>query len=168
MVHLKPKRPKKSKKNPRKTALYRGGHRIKESRGNTAVIRRARQVRSLVVRVRGVHRRQGPGIGGRTNFLGPRTLGKSGRKWPNWPNLAESGRNWPKLANLAESGRIWPGRGGPDLARGGPESVPGGSKLAPRKVVHLRGKLPKISQNSGLQGADPGFGQNLTTIGTRA
>ena len=42
-----PNRPKSRKsrpetqKKPKKTALYRGGHRIKESRGNTAVIRRA-------------------------------------------------------------------------------------------------------------------------------
>ena len=84
------------------------------------------------------------------------------------PKLAETGQNWPnwpKLANLAESGL--PG-GVQNPARGGQNPARGGSKLAPGKVVHLRGKLPKISQNSGLQGADPGFGQNLTTIGTRA
>ena len=32
-----------TQKKPKKTALYRGGHRIKESRGNTAVIRRDRK-----------------------------------------------------------------------------------------------------------------------------
>ena len=85
--------------------------------------------------------------------------------------MAESGRNgrnWPKLAKLAESGQSGLARGGPRSGQGGPDSGPGGSKVAPEKVVHLRGKLPKISQNSGPAGADPGSGQNLTTIGTRA
>ena len=43
-----PEKSKKNRKKPKNTALYRGGHRIKESRGNTAVIRRSSRSKAVV------------------------------------------------------------------------------------------------------------------------
>ena len=101
-------------------------------------------------------------------YLGSDQLSRTPHFRGNWPKVAETGRKWPKLAESGQKSGIWPGRGVQIWPGGVQNPVQGGSKSGPGKVVHLRGKLPKISQISGPAGAGPGSGQNLTTIGTRA
>jgi len=89
-------------------------------------------------------------LGGRTNFLGPRTLGESGQKCPNWPKLAETG----------QTGRIWPNlawRGGPESGQGGPESGPGGVKTGPQKSGPSPRKTSKNFPEFGSPGRRSGF-----------